>query len=254
MHGDFLPPPQIGCPSGWVNKEDMCEECVDGGILDAMKKIGVFFGLPLVLYALYNFASITWRPSGRDGVEAAVFSGACAPEASKAWRDRLAAHLDVAPAEIRADHPDAELLPGDDVLIASDKLAGSQRNTVTKKKTRLSELNGQVGTVLRVHKKQAEVCVHGISGQWKLPVESLTVQPLFADTPQDAPACVEPRALNCNSHHSAFTLVVPACAEFAFVSIRNGQDHQRLLPRFCTSSQRETGWTACLLTPMTSKP
>ena len=98
----------------------------------------------------------------------------------------MAAHLDVALAEIRADHHDAELLPGDDVLIG--QLSGSQRNTVTKKKSQLCSLNGHVGTVLRVEKEEARVCVHGISGQWKLPLKSLTAQPLFSETPQDAPA------------------------------------------------------------------
>ena len=192
MQGDFINafPGQIAtCPAGWVAEGNLCKKCVADGNLENVQRIALLLGLPLALYILYNFASISWRPSGRDGVEAVVYSGAFAPVASKAWRDRLAAHLDVGPAEIGADHPGAELLPGDDVLIG--QLSGSQRNSVTKKKSQLSNLNGHVGSVLRINHGEAVVCVHGISGQWKLPVKSLTAQPLFAETPQDAPACAE---------------------------------------------------------------
>ena len=218
MEGDFLAPGKpFMCPTGWVRKKDLCTKCVAEGNFANVQKIALILGLPLALCILYNFASISWRPSGRDGVEAAVYSGAFAPEASKAWRDRLAAHLDVALAEIRADHPGVELVPGDDVLIG--QLSGSQKNSVTKKKTQLSKLNGHVGTVLRASNGEALVCVHGISGQWKLPVKSLTAQPLFAETPQDAPACAQRL---CAKQKLSLVIIlhcdVPACAESAFAS------------------------------------
>lgn len=192
MQGDFInaPPGRVAtCPAGWVAERNLCTKCVADGNSANVQKIALLLGLLLALYLLYNFASISWRPSGRDGVEAVVYSGAFAFGASKAWRDRLAAHLDVAPAEIGADHPGAELLPGDDVLVG--QLSGSQRNSITKKKSQLSKLTGHVGSVMRIKDGEAVVCVHGISGRWKLPVKSLTVQPLFAETPQDAPACAE---------------------------------------------------------------
>ena len=70
--------------------------------------IAVLF-TPLALLILYRFASSTWRPSNRGGVECVVSSGALlggkgAEEASKLWALRLAAHLDVSEAEIRVDH------------------------------------------------------------------------------------------------------------------------------------------------------
>ena len=256
MQGDFInaQPDHIAtCPSGWTNEGNLCKKCVVDGNFAHAQRIALLLGLALALYILYNFASISWRPSTRDGVEAAVYSGAFAPEASEAWRDRLAAHLDVAPAEIRADHPGAELLPGDDVLIG--QLSGSQRNSITKKKSQLSNLNGHVGSVLRVKDGTAVVCVHGISGQWKLPVISLTAQPLFAETPQDAPGCAERSCANLRLSPAPISHCdVPACAEFASASVKTGLHHQSLWLRFCMSSLREMGWTDCSPKPTSLRP
>jgi hypothetical protein len=257
MQGDFinaLPGGIAICPAGWVAERNLCTKCVADGNSANVQRIALLLGLPLALYMLYTFASISWRPSGRDGVEAVVYSGAFAPGASKAWRDRLAAHLDVAPAEIGADHPGAELLPGDDVLIG--QLSGSQRNIITKKKSQLSKLTGHVGSVMRVLKNgEAVVCVHGISGQWKLPVKSLTAQPLFAETPQDAPACAKRPCASLQLIARPYSNCgVPACAESAFASAKTGRRHRSLLLTFCMSSPREMGWTNYSPNPTSLRP
>ena len=56
------------------------------------------------------------------------------------------------------------------------------------KKLSATHLNGHVGTVRAVNPDNtATVCVHGISGNWFLPIDHLTLQPLLVVRAQDAP-------------------------------------------------------------------
>ncbi len=151
--------------------------------------------IPLALLMLYRFASSTWRPSNRVGVECVVCSrgllgGKGAEVASKTWAKRLAAHLDVSEAEIRVDHAGTTFQAGDDVSI--DGL--TEKVCVHCKTIDLSSFNGLVGTVMVTQQDgdtTARVGVHGRSGIWNLPMQSLTLQPLFVDVQKDAPAvCV----------------------------------------------------------------
>ena len=107
--------------------------------------------------------------------------------ASKAWAERLGAHLDVPEAEIKVDHAGTMLQPGDDVRI--DGLTEMLRHHG--KTIELSQFNGLVGTVMAAQEDgdvTARVSVHGQAGVWDLPLDSLALQPLFVDSPQDAPA------------------------------------------------------------------
>ena len=145
--------------------------------------VAIMLFVPLVLYVLYHFVSSAWRPSNRTGVECIVLSGQCEDsKPSETLKKRLAAHLDVVEGEVKVDHAGAELQPGDDVLVEGGADTRARRNC---KKV---ELNGHVGTVLECKEDTAKVCVHGFSGTWVLPLESLKIQALFVETPQDAPA------------------------------------------------------------------
>lgn len=180
---------------GFVSRGDMCEMCDASSTRNFYEQPSFYAFLvfvPLAIYALYRFASSTWRPSNRVGVECVVYSGGSlggdgveAP--SKAWAERLGAFLDVPEAEIKVDHPGTMLKPGDDV-----RIDGLNENICRHCKTiELSKFNGLVGTVMEAQEDgdvTARLSVHGQAGIWDLPLHSLTLQPLFVDTPQDAPA------------------------------------------------------------------
>ena len=171
---------------------EMCDASSTGELYEQPSFYAMLVFVPLALYALYRFASSTWRPSNRVGVECVVYSGGSlggdgVEAASKAWADRLGAHLDVSEAEIKVDHVGTMLKPGDDVRI--DGLPEKRCHHC--KTIELSQFNGLVGTVMAAQEDgdvTARVSVHGQAGVWDLPLDSLTLQPLFVDTPQDAPA------------------------------------------------------------------
>ena len=157
----------------------LCDSEDDGFVY--LTVVAILLFVPLVLYVLYHFASSAWRPSNRTGVECIVLSGQCEDSVpSETLKKRLAAHMDVVEGEVKVDHAGAELQPGDDVLVEgwADKRCGLKK----------VELNGHVGTVLECKEDTAKVCVHGFSGTWVLPLDSLKIQALFVETPQDAPA------------------------------------------------------------------
>ena len=179
------------CPETTAIRGDTCALCPfsTGAVYEQPSLYAILLFVPLALYVLYRFASSDWRPSCRVGVECIVCSGGriAAEASSEAWAKRLAAHLDVADAEIKVDHAGTMLQPGDDVRI--EGLQQTVRHHC--KKTELSHFNGLVGTVLERQQDgdvMVRVSVHGKVGQWDLPVEALTLQPLFVDTPGDAPA------------------------------------------------------------------
>jgi hypothetical protein len=179
----------------FATRGDTCEVCPasTGGLFEQPSFYAILLFVPLALYALYRFSSSDWRPSSRAGVECIVCSGSlsggsdAAKVASEAWAKRLAAHLNVADAEIRVDHAGTMLQPGDDVRI--EGLQQTVRHHC--KQTELSHFNGLVGTVMEPQQDgdvTVRVSVRGQAGQWDLQVEALTLQPLFVDTPRDAPA------------------------------------------------------------------
>lgn len=159
----------------------LCDSQGTDGWLFYLTVVAILLFVPLTLYVLYHFASSAWRPSNRTGVECIVLSGQCEDSApSETLKKRLAAHLDVVEGEVKVDHAGAELQPGDDVLVEG----GTGKRRGCKK----VELNGHMGTVLECKEDTAKVCVHGFSGTWDLPLDSLKIQALFVETPQDAPA------------------------------------------------------------------
>ncbi len=183
------------CPRPvFVKRDGTCVMCDESSTRDVFRQptfYAMLVFVPSALYALYRFASSTWRPSNRAGVECVVYSGGSVfgdgmELASKAWSERLGVHLDVPETEIKVDHAGTMLKPGDDVRI--DGLSGKIRHNC--KTTELSKFNGTVGTVMEAQQggdKTARLSVHGQAGVWDLPLDSLTLQPLFVDTPQDAP-------------------------------------------------------------------
>lgn len=121
--GTSFPKPPLGeCPRNspafFETDTGMCELC-DEDENRLISFCAILIGAPLALYVLYYFASSSWRPSNREGVDCVVLSGARTQgfAASNVWHDRLAAHLDIVQGEIKVDHAGAEIQPGDDVRI-----------------------------------------------------------------------------------------------------------------------------------------
>lgn len=216
------------CPSQMVVRDDVCEACPpsEGELYEQPAFFLLLCFVPMALYALYRVASSTWRPSNRAGVECVVYSGGSllssdTATVSMAWAERLAAHLDIRKGEVKVDHAGTEALqPGDDVRINGSVHKVHQHHHRCRKLT-LSEFDGLVGTVMEKPVDgdlTVPVSVHGKAGIWELPIDSLTLLPLFVDTPQETPAvcfCVTNEWASSAEFFSAV---------FHVLAMRNGVD------------------------------